>query len=109
MCHILVDRWPITDRGLYFWYNMTAEGLIATDILCELRYRRLCFIEKWPKYSIIIRYATLLHRIGDNREGSEQLMNVDRKSLEFTICRQSGKQTAIQKVCFWRYLIYVRR
>ena len=29
MCHILVDRWPITDRGLYFWYNMTAEGLIA--------------------------------------------------------------------------------
>ena len=48
----------------------------------------------------IIRYATLLHRIGDNREGSEQSMNVDRKSLEFTICRQSGKQTAIQKVCF---------
>ena len=37
------------------------------------------------KYSIIIRYATLLHRIGDNREGSEQSMNVDRKSLEFTI------------------------
>ena len=48
-------------------------------------------------------------RIGDNREGSEQSMNVDRNSLEFTICRQSGKQTAIQKVCFWRYLIYVRR
>ena len=38
-------------------------------------------------------------RIGDNREDSEQSMNVDRKSLEFTICRQSGKQTAIQKVC----------
>ena len=45
---------------------------LLTDILCELRYRRLCFIEKWPKYSIIIRYATLLHRIGDNREGSER-------------------------------------
>ena len=45
-------------------------------------------------------YGTLLHRIGDNREGSEQSMNVDRKSLEFSICRQSGKQTAIQKVCF---------
>ena len=44
-----------------------------------------------------IRYLTLLHRIGDNREGSEQSMNVDRKSLEFTICRQSGIQTAIQK------------
>ena len=29
MCRILVDRWPITDRGLYFRYNMTAEGLIA--------------------------------------------------------------------------------
>ena len=82
---------------------------LLTDILCELRYRRLCFIEKWPSYSIIIRYATLLHRIGDNREGSEQSMNVDRKSLEFSICRQSSKQTAIQKVCFWRYLIYVRR
>ena len=81
---------------------------LLTDIFCELRYRRLCFIEKWPKYSIIIRYATLLHRIGDNREGSEQAMNVDRKSLEFSICRQSGKQTEIQKVCFWRYLIYVR-
>ena len=69
---------------------MTAEGWLnchfnlLTDILCELRYRRLCFIEKWPKYSIIIRYATLLHRIGDNREGSEQSMNVDRKSLEFS-------------------------
>ena len=90
-------------RGLNCLFNL------LTDILCELRYRRLCFIEKWPKYSIIIRYATLLHRIGDNREGSEQSMNVDRLSLEFTICRQSGKQTAIQKVCFWRYLIYVRR
>ena len=27
-------------------------------------------------------------------------MNVDRKSLEFTICRQSGKQTAITKNLF---------
>ena len=90
-------------RGLNCHFNL------LLDILCELRYRRLCFIEKWPKYSIIIRYATLLHRIGDNREGSEQSMNVDRKSLEFTICRQSGKQTAIQNVCFWWYLIYVRR
>ena len=89
--------------GLNCYFNL------LTDILCELRYRRLCFIENWPKYSIIIRYATLLHRIGDNREGSEQSMNVDRKSLEFTICRQSGKQTAIQKVCFWRYLINARR
>ena len=106
----LTNHWPQAlfpikhdCRGLNCHFNL------LTDILCDLRYRRLCFIEKWPKYSIIIRYATLLHRIGDNREGSEQSMNVDRKSLEFTICRQSGKQTAIQKVCFWRYLIYVRR
>ena len=106
----LTNHWPRAlfpikhdCRGLNCHFNL------LTDILCELRYRRLCFIEEWPKYSIIIRYATLLHRIGDNRKGSEQSMNVDRKSLEFSICRQSGKQTAIQKVCFWRYLIYVRR
>ena len=105
----LTNHWPRAlfpikhdCRGLNCQFNL------LTDILCELRCRRLCFIEKWPKYSIIIRYATLLHRIGDNREGSEQSMNVDRKSLEFTICCQSGKQTAIQKVCFWRFLIYVR-
>ena len=54
----------------------------------------LAFIFEQPSY------VTLLHQIGDNREGSEQLLNVDRKSLEFSICRQSGKQTAIQKVCF---------
>ena len=106
----LTNHWPRAlfpikhdCRGLNCHFNL------LTDILCELRYRRLCFIEKWPKYSIIIRYATLLHRIGDNGEGSEQWMNVDRKSLEFSICRQSGKQTAIQKVCFLRYLIHVRR
>ena len=97
----LTNHWP---RAL-FPIKHDCRGLIChfnllTDILCELRYRRLCFIEKWPKYSIIIRYATLLHRIGGNREGSEQSMSVDRKSLEFSICRQSGKQTAIQKVCF---------
>ena len=97
----LTNHWPRAlfpikhdCRGLNCHFNL------FTDILCESRYRRLCFIEKWPKYSIIIRYATLLHRIGDNREGSEQSMNVDRKSLEFSIYRQSGKQTAIQKVCF---------
>ena len=106
----LTNHWP---RAL-FPIKHDCRGLdchfnLLTDILCELRYRRLCFIEKWPKYLIIIRYATLLHQIGDKWEGSEQSMNVDRKSLEFSICRQSGKQTAIQKVCFWRYLIYVRR
>ena len=102
----LTNHWPRAlfpikhdCRGLNCHFNL------LTDILCELRYGRLCFIEKWPKYIIIIRYATLLHRVGDNREGSEQSMNVDCKSLEFSICRQSGKQTAIQKVCFWRYLI----
>ena len=104
----LTNHWPLFPikhdcRGLNCHFNL------LTDILCELRYRRLCFIEKWPKYWIIIRYATLLHRIGDNRKGSEQSMNVDHKSLGFSICSQSGKQTAIQKVCFWRYLIYVRR
>ena len=106
----LTNHWPRAlfpikhdCRGLNCHFNL------LTDILCELRYRRLCFIEKWPKCSIIIRYATSLHRIGDNWEGSEQSMNVDRKSLKFSICRQSSKQTAIQKVCFWRYLIYVRQ
>ena len=27
------------------------------DILCELRYRHLCVIEKWPKYSNIIKVS----------------------------------------------------
>ena len=95
----LTNHWPRAlfprkhdCRGLNCHFNL------LTDILCELRYRRLCFIEKWPKCSIIIRYATLLHWIGDNREGSEQSMNSDHKSLEFSICRQSVKQTAIQSL-----------
>ena len=67
----LANHWPralfpiLHDcRGLNCHFNL------LTDILCELRYRRLCFIEKWSKYSIIIRYNTLLHRIGDNREAA---------------------------------------
>ena len=79
---------------------MTAEGLIAISTCSRISSASYDTVAYGPKYSIIIRYATLLHRIGDNREGSEQLINVDRKSLEFSICRQSGKQTAIQKVCF---------
>ena len=69
----LTNHWPLAlfpikhdCRGLNCHFNL------LMDILCELRYRRLCLIEKWPKYSIIIRYATLLHRIGDNREGPER-------------------------------------
>ena len=46
------------------------------------------------------KIGSLSHRIGGNRESSEQPMNVDCKSIEFTICRKSGKQTAIHKVCF---------
>ena len=90
----LTNHWP---RAL-FLIKHDCRGLnchfnLLTDILCELRYRRLCFIEKWPKYSIIIRYAILLHRIGNNWEGSEQSMNVDRKSLEFSICCQCNPKS----------------
>ena len=92
----LTNHWPRAlfpikhdCRGLNCHFNL------LTDILCELRYHRWCFIEKWPKYSIIIRYATLLQRIGYNREGSEQSMNVDRKSLEFSICRQLQSKKSV--------------
>ena len=74
MRHILVDRWPITDRGLYFRYNMNCHFNLLTDILCELRYRRLCFIEKWPKYSIIIRYA--------DRRQSRRLWTIDERGSQ---------------------------
>ena len=59
--------WSLTNHWPRAWFptKHDCRGLnchfnLLTDILCELRYRRLCFIEKWPKYSIIIRYATLL-------------------------------------------------
>ena len=94
----LTNHWPRAllpikhdCRGLNCHFNL------LTDILCELRYRRLCFIEKWPKYSIIIRFATLLHRIGDNREGFEQSMNMDRKSLEFTIVASQANKLQSKK------------
>ena len=71
----LTNHWPrALFRIKHDCTELNCHFNLLTDILCELRYRRLCFIEKWPKYSIIIRYATLLHRIGDNREGSEQSM-----------------------------------
>ena len=85
---------------------MTAEGLIAISTCSRISsasYDTVAYALLRNDQNIqlcIIRYATLLHQIGDNREGSEQSTNVDRKSLEFSICRQSGKQNAIQKVCF---------
>ena len=80
---------------------MTAEGLIAISTCSRIS----LVSQDTIAYALLrndqnIQLTLLLHRIGDNREGSEQSMNVDRKSLEFSICRQSGKQTAIQKVCF---------
>ena len=51
----------------------------------------------WPNYSIIMRYASLSQRIGGNREGSEQSMNVDRKSLEFTICHSQANKLQSKK------------
>ena len=51
------------------------------------------------------------HRAGGNTNHSLQLTNADQKSLEtmFLIASQQLSTHGIQKLCFYRFLIYVRR
>ena len=71
----LTNHWP---RALFpIWHDcrgLNCHFNLLTDILCELRYRRLCFIEKWPKYSIIIRYA--------DRRQSRRLWTIDERGSQ---------------------------
>ena len=75
----LTNHWP---RAL-FPIKHDCRGLnchlnLLTDILCELRYRRLCFIEKWSKYSIIIWYAL----ITSDRRQSRRLWTIDERGSQ---------------------------
>ena len=115
--HYLIWAWQtLIDRRMY-------HPFIVIYLIISVYYRNLRCFNRWQLYilfnnvsyfgwSLTNHWPRALFPIKhDCRRLNCRLtsMNVDRKSLEFSICRQSGKQTAIQKVCFWRYLIYFRR
>ena len=81
MCHILVDHWPITDRGLYFRYKLTAEGLIAISTCSRISSKIPSLMLYW-EMTKIFNYHKIRYFITSDRRQSRRLWTIDERGSQ---------------------------